>query len=67
MTNMCASVYDLKLGNPTIQAIYVLRTCSLFSRLLHVKLSKPYEFKITIREIIPANIKLFALKERPQS
>ena len=68
MTNMRVRVrYDLKLGDATIEVIYVLKTHSLFSRLLHVQLSKPYQFKITIREIFPANIKLFALEEWPQS
>ena len=39
----------------------------LFSRLLPVQLSKPYQFKISIRGIIPEKIKSFKLKTQPQS
>ena len=35
---------------------------SLFSRLMPVQLSKPYQFKITIQGIIPQSIKSFELK-----
>ena len=34
---------------------------------MHIQLSKPYQFKITIGDIIPAHIKLFAVNERQQS
>ena len=44
-----------------------LKAYSLFSRLLPVQLSKPYQFKTTIRETIPENTKSFKLNGKPQS
>ena len=56
--------YDLKLAT---YAIYVIGTYSLFSRLLHIQLSEPYQFKIALSEVIPKNIKSFELHTPPQS
>ena len=47
---------------PIFRGHLFLKKKILFSRIFYVWLSNFYQFKITIREIIPENIKSFKLK-----
>ena len=58
-TQIVYNTFDKRLAPPN--------RYSIFSKLLPVQLSKHYQFKITIRQIIPENIKPFELNTKPHS